>query len=191
MNQQAASVPVWDILVRVFHWSLASAFCVAYLSAEESQRLHTTAGYLIISLVLGRILWGFIGSPHARFSDFVRSPLAVFAYLKAMLNKQHPRYLGHNPAGGVMVLLLLLSLIATAISGMVNLALEEHSGPLLGWVQSMGWRDEHFAEELHEFFANFTVLLVCFHVGGVITESLLHKDNLVKAMFTGRKRESL
>lgn len=189
MNTQS-STKVWDPLVRIFHWLLVSAFFTSYLSAEESDQLHILSGYLIISIVVGRVLWGFIGSTHARFKDFIVSPKTAINYFLTLVQRKHPRYLGHNPAGAIMILMLLGSVTATCFTGMLVLGIEEHTGPLASWVQSMGWHDE-VVEELHEFFANFTVLLVFFHVSGVIVESMLHKDNLIKAMFTGNKREQL
>lgn len=188
MNNQS-TVKVWDPLVRVFHWLLAGTFLVAYITAEESQQIHTLSGYLIVSLVIGRVLWGFIGSPHAQFKDFVVGPNTLICYLKAMLKREHPRYLGHNPAGAAMILMLLSSMIVIAFTGMIILGIEEHAGPLAGWVASMGWHDDDVFEELHEFFVHFTLLLVFLHVSGVIVESVLHRDNLIKAMFTGRKRQ--
>lgn len=188
MSEQS-TVKVWDPLVRIFHWLLVGAFFTAYLSAEESEQLHILSGYLIISIVVGRLLWGFIGSPHARFKDFVVSPKTAINYFLAMVQRKHPRYLGHNPAGAIMILMLLGSVVATVFTGMVTLGIEEHTGPLANWVQNMGWHDDDVAEELHEFFANFTVFLVIFHVSGVLLESLLHKDNLIKAMLTGKKHE--
>ena len=183
-----ATIKVWDPLIRIFHWLLAAAFFTAYLSAEESQTIHTLAGYLISGLIVGRLLWGFIGTPHARFKDFIVGPGQVMRYGKSLLQRRSPRYLGHNPAGAVMIVLLLLSLTIVACSGMITLGIEEHAGPLAGWVQSMGWHDDDVAEEIHEFFANFTLLLVFVHISGVIIESLLHRDNLIQAMITGRKR---
>jgi cytochrome b len=188
MNTQN-TIPVWDPLVRVFHWLLAGSFLVAWLTAEDAQFIHHLVGYLAVSLVIGRIVWGFIGSAHARFSDFVTGPETLINYLKAMRHRQHPRYLGHNPAGAVMILLLLGSILATAFTGMATLGIEEQAGPLAGWVQNWGWHDDELFEEFHEFFSHFTQLLVFFHVSGVIVESWLHRDNLIKAMFTGRKKE--
>lgn len=183
------TVEVWDPLVRAFHWLLAGAFFVAYISAEESQQVHSMAGYLVVSIVVGRLLWGFIGSTHAKFKDFVVAPSKVLRYLKALHNRESTRYLGHNPAGAVMILLLLGSIIAITFTGMITLGIEEQAGPLAGWVQAVGWHKGDFFEDLHEFFANFTLLLVFFHVSGVIAEGLLHRDNLIKAMFTGRKHK--
>ncbi len=187
---QANTVSVWDPLVRVFHWSLAGAFFMAYISAEEWLNVHTTAGYLVISIVVGRLLWGFIGTSHARFRDFVVGPRKTLTYIKSMASRRHPRFLGHNPAGAVMILALLFSLAATASLGMITLGIEEHSGPLAGWVSAMGWHDDDIAEELHEFFANLTLFLVIFHIAGALLESWLHRENLVKAMLTGRKPET-
>ncbi len=188
---QANTVSVWDPLVRLFHWVLAGAFFTAYISADEWLNVHTTAGYLVISIVLGRLLWGFIGSHHARFRDFVVGPRKTLAYIKAMPSRRHPRFLGHNPAGAVMILALLFSLAATASLGMITLGIEEHTGPLAGWVTAMGWHNDDLVEELHEFFANLTLFLVIFHIAGALLESWLHKENLVKAMLTGRKRETI
>lgn len=183
------TIKVWDPLVRAFHWLLAGAFFVAYISADDYQQVHHIAGYLITSLVLGRFLWGFIGTRYAKFKDFAVDPTTIIAYLKAMLKGQHPRYVGHNPAGAAMVFLLLGSIVCIALTGMTLLAIEEQSGPLVGFVQSMGWYDDDIFEELHEFFANFTILLIIFHVSGVIVESVLHKENLIKAMLTGNKHK--
>lgn len=185
------SIKVWDPLVRVFHWLLAAGFFVAYFSEDDFQQVHHIAGYLITSLVIGRILWGFIGSKHAQFKNFVVDPTTVIAYLKGMIKGDHPRYLGHNPAGALTIFLLLGSILCIAFTGMTILAIEEQAGPLAGWIQTMGWTDDDVFEELHEFFANFTVFLVIFHVSGVLLESMLHKDNLVKSMFTGLKQKNI
>ena len=186
-----STVEVWDPLVRIFHWLLAITFFMAYITEDDFQSIHNLAGYLMFSLIAGRILWGFIGSEHAKFNDFVVKPSVAFQYLKAMLKRQNHRHLGHNPAGAIMILLLLSSIIAITLTGMVTLGIDEQAGPLADWVQTMGWHDDDIAEDLHEFFANFTLLLVIFHVSGVIAESLLHRDNLIKAMLTGRKQEKL
>lgn len=178
------TIKVWDPLVRVFHWSLAAGFFTAYLTADEWRKLHVYAGYLIAGLVAFRVVWGLVGSRHARFSDFVAGPRAVGRYLQQLLQGRSPRYLGHNPAGGAMVVALLVFLAGTAFTGMVLYACDGH-GPLAGTFLSH-FR-EHTVEEVHEFFANTTLFLVFFHVAGVIVSSLLHHENLVRAMVTGRK----
>lgn len=185
---QDQSVKVWDPIVRVFHWVLVMTFAIAYIIEEEFLTVHTWLGYTITCLLLIRIPWGLVGSRHARFSDF-RYPLAVVAgFVKDSLHLRAKRYLGHNPAAGVMVLLLLGSLFMTVLSGMINYGIEENAGPLasLYTVVGHGWGD--VAEEIHEFFANFTLLLVLIHVTGVVVESLIHRENLILSMITGYKR---
>ncbi|MCK9532944.1 MAG: cytochrome b/b6 domain-containing protein [Gammaproteobacteria bacterium] len=179
-------VKVWDLFVRVFHWSLVGAFVVAWFS-EDVQRLHVLSGYTVAGLVLSRIVWGFIGSRHARFSDFVPTAGEFIDYMKAMLRGRPPHYTGHNPAGGAMIIALLASLLFTALSGIATYG-SEGKGPLVGLMSSLGKDAGGAIEEVHEFFANLTVLLVGLHVAGVIAGSLLHRENLIRAMVTGRKR---
>ncbi len=178
------SIKVWDPLVRGFHWLLAGGFFTAYLMADEWRRLHIYAGYLVAGLVVFRLVWGLIGTRHARFTDFVKGPQQVRQYLLQMVQGRSPRYIGHNPAGGAMVIALLVFLTGTVFAGMVLYACDGH-GPLAGTFLSH-FR-EHTVEEVHEFFANGTLFLVFFHVAGVIVSSLLHRENLVRAMITGRK----
>ena len=110
-------IKVWDIFVRVFHWSLAAAFIVAYVTEEELLSLHVVAGYAVAGLIALRLLWGFVGTRHARFSDFVYRPAAVKVFVKDTVHLRARRYLGHNPAGGAMILLMLVSLVLTGITG--------------------------------------------------------------------------
>jgi cytochrome b len=180
-------ISVWDPLVRLFHWALVAAFAIAWLTEDESMALHSYAGYTIAGLLLFRLLWGFLGPRYARFSDFVCSPSAVIGYLKALSVFQAQRYIGHNPAGGAMILALLLSLTASCFTGLLAYG-AVGSGPLAGWFAAQSGYGSEWLEELHEFFANFTLLLVVVHLGGVIFESLLHKENLIKSMLTGFKR---
>jgi cytochrome b len=167
-------VRVWDPLVRVFHWSLAALFVLAYATGDEVERLHIAAGYAIAGLIALRVVWGFVGPRHARFGDFVRSPRAILAYLRDKLLHRPPRYIGHNPAGGAMIVALLALLTATGVTGYM-MTTDAYWGAK--WV-----------EEVHEACANLTVGLVIFHVLGVIIESVAHRENLVKSMVTGRKR---
>lgn len=226
MKMSDNTVRVWDPIVRIGHWTLVLAFFVAYFTEDDFLTLHVWAGYLVVAVVLLRLVWGFIGSTRARFSNFVRSPTTTFRYLRDLVSHRARRYIGHNPAGGAMIVALLISLSGTAYSGLVLYAIEEDAGPLAGWVvesdespatpakvsganadeerhddaddaDEEGHDDaddvddeagEEFWEELHEFFANFTLLLVLLHVVGVVHASYADKENLVKAMFTGRKR---
>lgn len=180
-------VRVWDVFVRFFHWALVLSFMLAYLSSEDEWlAVHTFAGYSVLLLIGLRLIWGLVGTRHARFSDFVKRPAEIKQYLKEVFLLRPKRYLGHNPAGGAMIVLMLIALLVTTMSGLATYAVEEGAGPLAGWIahESASWE---VVEEIHEFFANFTVLLVFIHVAGVLLESLLHRENLVRAMFTGKK----
>lgn len=166
---------VWDPLVRIGHWLLAAAFVVGYASGDDAPPMHVYAGYMVLGVILFRVIWGFIGTPHARFSDFVRPWGEVREHLASVMRLSPKSSVGHNPAGGWMVILLLVMLLATSLSGAGLWILGE--GSVLG----------EGLEEAHEFLANTTLLLVVIHVGGVLVESLLSGENLIKAMLTGRK----
>ncbi len=179
------TIKVWDPLVRIFHWSLVLFFFIAYLSEDEFEPLHVWAGYSVAALVTFRLLWGLIGTRHARFSDFVQSPRGVWNYLVAIPAGKARRYIGHNPAGGAMVIALLLALTGTVVFGMATLGADENAGPLAGtWLASF---NDHTLKEIHEFFANSTLALVFLHVAGVLFSSLHHRENLVRSMIHGRK----
>ncbi len=180
-------IKVWDPLIRIFHWVLVVAFFIAYFTEDDFITLHIYAGYTIVGLVFIRIIWGFIGTRYARFSNFITPPRIAWQYIKDTLKLRAKRYLGHNPAGGIMVILLLGSLLISAVTGIALYGAAERAGPLGGWLGNTGELGEDALEEVHEFFANFTVLLIVIHVLGVLIESLLHRENLVKAMFTGNK----
>ena len=200
------SIYVWDHVVRIFHWTLVLAFIISYLTGDELETIHAYSGYLILILVSVRIIWGFIGSKHARFSDFVKPVSEAFSYLRGLLTGNARHYAGHNPAGGLMVLALLASITITGLTGLKTYGLEGH-GPLASTAveasmdsaakHSYEHGDDHkedhdeegseLWEELHEFFANFTVLLVLLHVSGVFVSGLVHRENLVNAMITGYK----
>ncbi len=176
-SETAAASPrvrVWDPLVRTFHWTLAAAFAIAFIVEDELLGLHIWAGYLALTLIAIRLVWGIIGTRHARFTDFVRGPRQVMAYLKDALAFRAPRYLGHNPAGGAMVIALLLSVAATGLTGMA-----------LNDAQALGGEEW---EEIHEFFAYLSLGLIVAHVAGVLFSSLSHRENLIGAMITGDKR---
>ncbi len=169
-----ATVKVWDPLVRVFHWSLTTLFVVAYATGDEIVQVHIPAGYAIGGLIALRIVWGFIGPTHARFSSFVKSPREVLAYLRDVALLRAPRHLGHNPAGGAMVIALLLLLAATGMTGYL--------------MTTDAFWGAKWIEEVHEAFADLTVGLVIVHVLGILFASFENGENLVKAMITGRKR---
>lgn len=169
-----ATVKVWDLFVRVFHWSLATLFVVAYASGDEIERLHIAAGYAIAGLLAMRIVWGLVGPRHARFSDFVRPPRQVLAYLADVVRGRERRYLGHNPAGGLMIVVLVGMLSATCVTGLM--------------MTTDAFWGAKWVEQVHEACANLTLSLVVFHALGVLVTSFGQRENLVKAMITGRKR---
>jgi len=187
MNTQA-KVKVWDPLVRAFHWLLVIGFFTAYFTEDDFLTVHAYAGYTVLALILVRLVWGFIGSRHARFSSFVTAPRVAWQYVKDTLMFRAKRYLGHNPAGGAMIVLLLISLLLTTMTGLAAYGASETAGPLAGWLGNIGETGEDIIKEVHEFFANFTVVLVAIHVAGVIFESLAHRENLVRAMVNGYKK---
>ena len=169
-----ATVRVWDPLVRLFHWSLAGLFLFAFLTGDEWQDPHETAGYVIAALIAGRVVWGFVGSRTARFSSFVYGPSTVTAFVGDTLRMKARRYLGHNPAGGLMVIALLLAIAAISLTGVM--------------MTSDAFWGVRWVKEAHETAAYATLGLVALHVGGVIFASIEHGENLVRAMVTGRKR---
>lgn len=171
-----AAIKVWDPFVRAFHWSLATLFLAAYVTGEDAGRVHVAAGYAIAGLIALRIAWGFVGPRHARFGNFVRSPRAVLAYLRDAALLKAPRYLGHNPAGGAMIIGLLVMLLGSGITGYM--------------MTTDAFWGSKWVEEVHETFANLTMGLVVFHVLGVLFSSFVHGENLVKSMITGWKRRS-
>ncbi len=178
-------VKIWDPLVRVFHWSLVLFFFVAFITEDDWLSLHIQAGYAVALLIVFRLFWGIVGSQHARFTTFVKTPTVAIFHLKQMLKRDTPHYAGHNPAAGLMVIALLLSISIVSLTGLILIA-SEGQGPLASTLFA-SWRGD-WVEEAHEFFANFTLLLVVAHVSGVLISSLLERENLVGAMVTGRKR---
>ena len=184
-DAEASTVKVWDPLIRVFHWSLVFFFLLAFITGDDWQALHVQAGYAVSLLIAFRLLWGLVGTRNARFLTFVKSPAVMLVYLKSILSFKVPHYLGHNPLGAAMVVVLLLSITLVSFSGMVLIA-GEGSGPLAGTLLS-SWNGD-WMEEVHEFFANFTLLMVVIHVSGVIFSSFLEGENLPKSMMTGRKK---
>lgn len=166
-----ATVRVWDPLVRLFHWALAGAFAAAWLTAESAMAAHQAAGYVILGLLILRSVWGLAGPPYARFGQFVTGPVALIRYLADLVRGRPARHVGHNPAGAAMIVALLSTLAGTVLTGVL---MTRGAGEAL--------------EELHEGLATAALVLVGLHVAGVAAASLLHGENLVAAMITGRKR---
>jgi len=180
-----AEVSVWDPFVRVFHWTVVVAFTVAYLTEDDLLTVHVWAGYVVGALVVARIIWGFVGSRHARFSDFVYAPATAFRYVRDLLTFRGSRYLGQSPGSGYMVLLLLTFLAATVVTGLVVYGGEDQAGPLAGLFSEATGES---MEEWHEVIANITLALIFVHIAAVVLASFAHRENLVRAMVTGRKR---
>lgn len=200
-------VKVWDAAVRVFHWTLVVLFFVAYFTGDEEDVLHVYAGYGVLALVAFRIVWGIVGTRHARFADFIYGPAETLRYAKSLFSSAPLHYLGHNPLGGWMVVALLLALIGTCWTGLEAYG-QQGQGPLarheaLFISAAMADDDEHeraegegegeaegdeYWEELHETFANATLALVFLHVAGALVASVLHRENLARAMVTGYKK---
>ncbi len=168
------SVKVWDPFVRVFHWSLVASFFGAYF-LEAGDKPHEVLGYIALGLVAARLVWGVVGTKYARFSNFVPSPRRFIAYVRAAIQRREPRFVGHNPAAAVMIVALICAVITTSVTGWM-LTTDAYWGDAL-------------VEEVHEVVANVTVGLVCVHVAAAIYESVRHHENLILAMFSGRKRK--
>lgn len=176
-RQQSAAhgqtIRVWDLPTRVFHWGLVVSFTGAYLTGEFELQgdLHAVFGYSVLLLIGFRLVWGVLGSRYARFSSFVRGPAAIVRYLMSLLSGQPEHHVGHNPAGAVAIVLLLgLGLLVTS-AGLATLN---------------GLGGEWF-EEIHEIAGQLMLAVVGVHLVGVVVGSLAHRENLVRAMITGRK----
>ena len=173
MSARSDKTLVWDLPTRVFHWLLAATFAGAYLTSEGERLrdVHMLLGYSAAGLVAFRVLWGLVGTRYARFTSFPLSPRALFDYVRSLLSFSPRHYFGHNPAGSWAILGMLALIAGTALTGWAN-AIE--IGP-------------EWLEDVHEVFANATLALIVAHVGAVIVSSLLHRENLPRAMVTGYK----
>ncbi len=169
-----ATIRVWDPLVRLFHWSLVGLFFFAFVTGDEWKSAHETAGYIVAGLIGFRILWGLVGPRHARFASFVRGPSAVAGYLGDAVKMKARRHVGHNPAGGAMVLALIAAIAVIATTGYM---METDAYWGVAWV-----------EDVHKTVVYATLGLIALHVAGVVLASFEHRENLVRAMITGRKR---
>lgn len=169
----ARAILVWDWPVRIFHWLLALSFAGAWVTAESERwrLLHVTLGYTMAGLLVFRVLWGVVGTRHARFSDFVRGPAAVTRYLRSLLTGRPEPHVGHNPAGALAIVALMALGAASTASG---------------WAlyNDLGGK---WLEETHEIAASVMLAVVGLHIAAVLLSSWLHGDNLVGAMLNGRK----
>jgi len=205
----AQRIKVWDIGVRLFHWSLAVLFAVAYVTGEMEGSAHAAAGYAVLALLVLRGVWGLAGTKHARFADFIYGPAATWRYARSLLARRPLHYLGHNPLGGWMVIALLLTLAGACWTGLEAYGAQGH-GPLAGpdtalvapalanGDESRDRRErkprkakgDKFWEEIHEALSHLALFLVVLHIAGALAASVLHRENLVEAMITGYKRRN-
>jgi cytochrome b len=172
-NLTKAKTLVWDLPTRAFHWLLAIAFVGAFVTAESERLrdLHMLMGYSAAGLVAFRLLWGILGTRYARFTSFPLSPRAVVAYLKSLLALSPRHYFGHNPAGSWAVIGMLVLITLTAATG---------------WAQAVEV-GPRWVEDLHEGLANTTIAVIGVHIVAVLMSSVLHRENLVRAMLNGYK----
>ncbi len=173
MNPTPASVKVWDPFVRLFHWSLVTCVLLNLWVLEEGETPHEWAGYIAAGLVLARVVWGFVGTRYARFSDFFPTPRRVTAHVQGLLRGDPPSSPGHNPLGALMMLALMGLVLGLGLSGW-----------LMGTDAYFG---EEWLEEVHEALANTLLLLAGLHATAAIVMGRLEGVNLVRAMFTGKK----
>jgi cytochrome b len=173
-TRRTMRILVWDVPTRVFHWLLAGSFAGAWLLSESERwrNVHVGLGYAVLALVALRIVWGFVGTKHARFANFAFRPREALDYAKSLLAGRPRHYTGHNPLGGLGIVGLLVLAVATGVTG---------------WLNYAGVGGEDAFEELHEAFATAWLVLVAVHVAGVLVGSLAHRENLPRAMVTGYK----
>lgn len=169
-------VKVWDPLLRIFHWSLVALFAFSFFTGDEWKSAHILSGYTIAGLIVFRLIWGLIGPRHARFASFIYAPGTILAFLRDSFRFRAKRYLGHNPAGGIMVVMLLAMISVIATTGYM-MTTDAFWG--VDWV-----------EETHEAAVYTTIGLIVLHIAGVILASVEHHENLARAMVTGWKRRN-
>jgi cytochrome b len=180
---------VWDMPVRLFHWLLVILLVVSYFSGRAGgdwMNLHFWSGYAILTLLIFRIAWGFVGSTTARFSSFLRGPSAALAHVAHLFGKEAPRDAGHNPLGGAMVVVLILAVLAQAVAGLFTADTDTGmvNGPLALKVADI-WVER--ASAFHGFWVRVLIWLAALHVFAVLLYLVWKRQNLIAAMFTGRK----
>ena len=185
-------LPVWDVPTRVFHWSLVTLVAVAWATTESDSgfvfQIHLLAGYLVLGLIIFRLIWGFVGTRYARFREFVRPWSTVRDYTKRLMSLRPPHSIGHNPLGGWMIVLLLVCIAGIVVTGLFGGEARsgqlEQAGPLAHYLSTAVASD---LKEIHEALFNILLVLVGIHVAGIITDIVLTRDNLIRAMITGFK----
>ncbi len=177
---------IWDLPTRLFHWTLAGSFALAWLTSEGDawRSIHVFLGYLMLGLVAFRVIWGFVGSHFSRFASFWFSPREAFTYLKEVATGHAKRHIGHNPTGSLAIYILLALVIVVGLTGIVTLGGDEQQGLVAGWFT---FAQARWLKKVHEVTAIAMLLIVMGHIAGVVVESFLHKENLARSMLTGSK----
>ncbi len=184
-TKQRKGALIWDLPTRLFHWLLALLILAAFLS-DDDRDLHERIGTMILVLIVFRLIWGVIGGRYARFVSFVRGPKAVLAHLDEMRQPNPPQHIGHNAAGGWMVIVLLLLVLTQATLGLFSHDLIAYNGPLSGLIsESLSAR----LTTLHEILSNVILAAIALHVGAVAVYFLWKKQNLLLPMLTGRRAD--
>ena len=184
----SAEIKVWDRFVRIFHWSAVILALTCLLTEDAQLAVHVLAGYTLLGLLMLRIVWGFAGPPSARFATFCYRPSTVWQYLRSLARMRSRRYLGHSPAGGAMIVAMLVVLLLLGLTGVAAYAAEEQAGPLAGLLAGAGIATRGWLAGLHHLLANLLWLMIFVHLAGVALASFAHRENLVWAMVTGFKR---
>jgi len=188
-NANNSRIRVWDLPVRLFHWTLVILLATSYFSGRAGgdwMKVHFWSGYAILTLLLFRIVWGFIGSTTARFSDFVKGPSAAFRHLAELAGADRPREAGHNPLGGAMVLVLIFAVLAQVVAGLFSADTDTGvvTGPLSGLVADK-WIER--ATAFHTYWINILLILAGVHVLAAIVYLVWKRQNLIGAMIHGHK----
>lgn len=182
---------VWDLPLRLFHWLFALAITASYITAKlgiDWMQYHFYLGYLTLGLLLFRIIWGFIGPRHARFSSFLEKPAAVWAYAKGMLDRHSHPSVGHNPVGGLMVILMLVLVAVQTTTGLFTTDTIIWTGP---YYPSVSSATASLLSTAHNVNFNLILAAVGLHVLAIIYYRVFKKQSLVSAMFTGYKPAAL
>jgi cytochrome b len=178
-------VVVWDLPTRLFHWLLVAFVGTSFVTAEiggNAMQIHEWSGFVILSLLLFRVGWGFFGSRPSRFSDFVHGPKAVLSYVKGLLRKESPPHFGHNPLGGWSIVAMLLALFVQAGTGLFANDDILTEGPLYSWVSKA---TSDFITDIHEFNQGVIIVLVVIHLFAIFYYHFVIRENLVIPMITG------
>jgi len=183
---------VWSLFIRVFHWSLVVLFVLAYVTSfSGDDDWHMILGYAVTILLLVRVVYGFSSQGYARFSQFIYTPKHIWQHAKDIVCGHPAHYMGHSPVGSLMVFALIAGLLLLVFAGLTYQAWGEYEGPLwwLGWMPNDGLA--HLMWDFHKWFPDILIGLIVLHVLGVLLACVQHKENLVRAMLTGKKEGEL